>query len=108
MPNQSPLGTTDYEAIGRMLDNARETVTNDRSETHGHVRENMQQIADFWNIYLQYVDRDLDAIDACLMMNLVKISRASAGSRDEDHFEDLIGYSGIGGGLFINQEEHDG
>lgn len=95
-------GGTVYDEIGRFLDDAKATVTQDRSETHGHVRDNLESTAMMWNAYLWAKtgrDPGLDAVDVALLMDLGKTSRAAAGSRDRDHFEDKNGYSAIAGGL---------
>lgn len=102
---------TVYDEIGRFLDDAKETVTQDRSDTHGHVHRNMESTARLWNAYIWAktgTDPGLDGVDIALLMDLAKTSRAAAGSRDRDHFEDKNGYTSIAGGLEFSDDSNPG
>lgn len=85
-----------YAEVFDILTEARDIVTQDRSETHGDIQDNHDQIAAFWSAYLGV---EIDATDVALMMIMLKISRASVGMRDRDHFVDMAGYASIGGAL---------
>lgn len=83
-----------YEAVSELLLEADQTVTADRGETHGHLTDNFDQIAQFWSAYLHV---EVDPIDVAMLMVLTKVSRQEAGSRNRDHFQDILGYGAIAG-----------
>ena len=84
-----------------ILQHAKELVSSDRESTHGDVRENHEQIAEFWNIFLDKKLQPMASItaeDVALMMVLMKISRNTQGKKNNlDNFIDMCGYAAIAG-----------
>jgi len=65
-------------------------------DSHGDAVENQEHIADAWTWYLtDKLDGELDGVDVCMMMDLLKMSRSVVGERDLDHYRDMVGYSSI-------------
>lgn len=76
----------------RMLDEVIDVLGN-RSITHGALRKNMTQIAEFWSTYLGV---EIKPDDVPQMMILAKISRRKLASTvDPDHTRDQAGYAAI-------------
>ena len=94
-----------YDAVSALLADADNTVTADRGETHGHLTDNFEQIASFWSAYL---GQEIDPVDVAMMMVLTKISRQRVGSRDMDHYEDILGYGSIAGAFVEVGERKEG
>jgi hypothetical protein len=85
---------------GEILAKASELVGGDRQKTHGDKLQNHQNIARLWQAYLdnrRQKDRELSALDAALMMALLKISRTQLGDHNPDDYIDLAGYAGVAG-----------
>ena len=84
-----------------ILQQAKELVNNDREGTHGDARQNHEQIAEFWNIFLDKKLRpmaNITADDVAIMMILLKISRHTQGEKiNIDNFVDMAGYAAIAG-----------
>lgn len=85
-----------YQAVTDLLRETNETVTGDRQDTHGHIVDNFEQIAEFWSAYLEI---EVTSTDVAELMVLVKISRQQVGSQDVDHYKDQAGYSAIAGAI---------
>ncbi len=70
-----------------ILKKAGKLVSDDREGTHGDARENHEQIAEFWNIFLDNKLKPMAAItcdDVAVMMALLKISRSTQGTFNID------------------------
>jgi len=84
-----------------ILKKASNLVSDAREGTHGDARENHEQIAEFWNIYLDKKLQpmaNITAEDVALMMVLMKISRNNQGKKSNiDNFIDMCGYAAIAG-----------
>jgi hypothetical protein len=85
-----------------ILQQAKELVNNDREGTHGDARQNHEQIAEFWNIFLDNKLKPMAAItcdDVAVMMALLKISRSTQGKFNIDDYIDAAAYMAIAGDL---------
>jgi len=85
-----------------ILQQAKELVSNDREGTHGDARQNHEQIAEFWNIFLDDKLKPMAAItcdDVAVMMALLKISRSTQGKFNVDDYIDAAAYMAIAGDL---------
>ena len=85
-----------------ILQQAKELVSNDRESTHGDARQNHEQIAEFWNIFLDNKLKPMAAItcdDVAVMMALLKISRSTQGKFNVDDYIDAAAYMAIAGDL---------
>jgi hypothetical protein len=75
-------------------------VGGDRERTHGEKTGNHENIAALWSAYLSIVlrqDVKLSALDAALLMALLKIARTASGSHNPDDYVDLTGYGAVAG-----------
>ena len=85
-----------------ILELAKQLVSNDREGTHGDAKKNHEQIAEFWNIYLDDKLRMAAAItsdDVATMMALLKVSRSQRGKKNVDDYVDAAAYMAIAGEL---------
>lgn len=85
-----------------ILQQAKQLVSNDRESTHGDARQNHEQIAEFWNIFLDNKLKPMAAItcdDVAVMMALLKISRSTQGKFNVDDYIDAAAYMAIAGDL---------
>ncbi len=85
-----------------ILKKAGKLVSDDREDTHGDARENHEQIAEFWNIFLDNKLKPMVAItcdDVAVMMALLKISRSTQGKFNVDDYIDAAAYMAIAGEL---------
>ena len=85
-----------------ILKKAGKLVSDDREGTHGDARENHEQIAEFWNIFLDNKLKPMVAItcdDVAVMMALLKISRSTQGKFNVDDYIDAAAYMAIAGDL---------
>ena len=80
----------------RILDSAKEAVTKDRAATHGKPEDTFGLLARLWSAYLGV---PVTAVDAALMLGLLKVARAKGNPGHEDNFIDLAGYAACGGEL---------
>ena len=81
---------------------AKELISKDREGTHGDAKQNHEQIAEFWNIYLDKKLKPVAAItsdDVATMMALLKISRSTQGEMNMDDYIDGAAYLAIAGEL---------
>jgi Domain of unknown function (DUF6378) len=87
-------------AAGSICARAAELVSGARAASHGDKLENHANIAALWNAFLGDrlpAGRKLTALDAALMMALLKIARTKAGAHNQDDYVDLAGYAGVAG-----------
>ncbi len=85
-----------------ILELAKQLVSNDREGTHGDAKKNHEQIAEFWNIYLDDKLKPMSAItsdDVATMMALLKVSRSQRGKKNVDDYVDAAAYMAIAGEL---------
>jgi len=85
-----------------ILMKAADLVSNSRQESHGDTFKNHEQIADFWNTYLNDKLKPMASITAdevAMMMGLVKISRSQVGKHNVDDYVDASAYMAIAGEL---------
>lgn len=78
-----------------LLEETREIVYGKRNQDYGHPINNHTRTADAWNWWIngKYdLDIDLTPEDVCMMMVLVKLSRAMHGE-NEDDLRDIMGYA---------------
>lgn len=80
----------------RILDSAKEAVTKDRAATHGKPEDTFGLLARLWAAYLGV---PVSAVDAALMLGLLKVARAKGNPGHEDNFIDLAGYAACAGEL---------
>lgn len=81
----------------QLLLDAIEAVTGPRQDSYGDPEDSLGAIAAFWSAYLAskgYRDVQLDAVDAGMMMLLLKFAR-EANKRERDNRVDIAGYIGI-------------
>jgi hypothetical protein len=77
---------------------AAELINGGRQETHGDTKTNHEQIAEFWNIFLDGKLKPAEAItsdEVATMMALLKISRSQRGK----DYVDAAAYMAIAGEL---------
>ena len=81
-----------------ILDAAKRCVCGDREQDYGSPEDNFAVIAALWTAY---TGTDVTPKDVDMMMALLKIARAKAGSKP-DTYIDLAGYAACGGELEVN------
>lgn len=82
----------ELQAAARCLERAQEIVTQERNQSHGGVLETHRLIGNLWGDYLNI---PISALDVTQLMELLKIARARMGDRlDLDHYVDQAGYAG--------------
>ena len=81
-----------------ILDAAKRCVCGDREQDYGSPEDNFAVIAALWTAY---TGTDITPKDVAMMMALLKIARAKAGSKP-DTYLDLAGYATCGGELEVN------
>ena len=81
-----------------ILDAAKRCVCGDREQDYGSPEDNFAVIAALWTAY---TGTDITPKDVAMMMALLKIARAKAGSKP-DTYVDLAGYAACGGELEVN------
>ena len=87
---------------GEILLKAAELVNGGRQETHGDIKTNHEQIAEFWNILLDEKLKPAAAItsdEVATMMALLKVSRSQQGKTNVDDYVDAAAYMAIAGEL---------
>lgn len=79
-----------------ILQTALQAVTVDRAATHGRAEDTFGLLAQLWSAYLGI---PVTAVDAALMLGLLKIARARGNPGHGDNFVDLAGYAACAGEL---------
>lgn len=82
-----------------ILHEAETQITGQREQDYGSPENNFALIANLWSDYL---DAEVTALDVAMMMCLLKIARIKNGGGTGDSFVDVAGYAACGG------EIHDG
>lgn len=80
-----------------VLQEAQELIYGGREEDYGDPRKNLQDVANFWSVYLlgKYGTGDVDPEDVCQMMVLLKMARGFNGPKKRDTMVDQAGYTGL-------------
>jgi hypothetical protein len=68
-------------------------IITERAADYGHPRPNLERTAHLFNAYLEPAT-PITAHDVAILMILVKVSRAKAGSK-ADNYTDIAGYAEI-------------
>jgi len=81
-----------------LLKEISEIVSGARSKDYGPPGLNLDhRTAGLWNLYLELLDpfseKNLDGIDVCMMMILVKIARVMQDKSVKDNYADIAGYA---------------
>ena len=76
-------------------------IVSSRGETHGHWRLNITNTAEMWSDLLH---RKITPVEVCMMMVMLKCSRAVWGSPTPEHFKDICGYGAIAAALISDEE----
>jgi hypothetical protein len=90
-----------------ILMKAVDLVSNSRQESHGDTFKNHEQIAEFWNTYLDGKLKPMSSItpdEAAMMLGLVKVSRSIVGKHNIDDYIDGAAYMAIAGELKIEDD----
>lgn len=77
-----------------ILEQAIQTVTNDRQDQYGSPENSFTEISKLWTAYL---DKPVSPHDVAMMMCLLKVARIKTGSAKDDNYIDLAGYSACAG-----------
>ena len=94
-------GQKDYSAKG-ILDEAKD-ILDERGLDYGHPAVNIKRIAQLWS---SYFGREIDPLDVCICMALVKISRIVETPK-RDSFVDLVSYAALAGEMAIGTDWAD-
>ena len=76
------------------LQTAKELVTGPRAKTYGDKIRNHAKIGKMWSAYL---DKEITAHDAAVMLALLKVARTKFGNPTEDTYIDAAAYMAIAG-----------
>ncbi len=68
-------------------------ILDERGMEYGHPAINIRRIADLW---ASYFGREIDPLDVCICMALVKVSRIVE-TPNRDSFIDLVSYAALAG-----------
>lgn len=68
-------------------------ILDERGLDYGHPAINIRRIADLW---ASYFGREIDPLDVCICMALVKVSRIVE-TPNRDSFIDLVSYAALAG-----------
>lgn len=78
--------------LGRLLDEAKRTITGERQDQYGAPEDSFSRIAAYWTTYL---GRPVSALDVAHLMALMKLARAQGQGFKRDNYVDLAGYAAI-------------
>lgn len=95
---RNPAADSAHTTRESVLDAAKRCVCGDRDKQYGPPEDNFAVIAALWTAY---TGTDITPKDVAMMMALLKIARAKAGSKP-DTYIDLAGYAACGGELEVN------
>jgi hypothetical protein len=76
-------------------------ILDERGLDYGHPAVNIRRIADLW---ASYFGREIDPLDVCICMALVKVSRIVE-TPNRDSFVDLVSYAALAGESVIGDWE---
>ena len=77
-----------------ILKEAEKIVSNSREKAYGNKLANHTNIARLWSAYL---DKEITAHDAAVMLALLKVARTKFGEPTEDTYVDAAAYMAIAG-----------
>ena len=77
-----------------ILHEAESCICGQREQDYGSPESNFEIIANLWSDYL---DAEVSALDVAMMMCLLKIARIKNGGGTGDSFVDIAGYAACGG-----------
>jgi len=83
-----------------ILHEAEKCICGQREQDYGSPESNFELISNLWSDYL---DTEVTALDVAMMMCLLKISRIKNGGGSGDSFVDLAGYAACGGEIADNK-----
>jgi len=86
---------------------AADLVRNSRQESHGDTFKNHEQIAEFWNTYLDAKLKPMASItpdEVAMMIGLLKVSRSQVGKYNIDDYIDGAAYMAIAGELKLEDD----
>lgn len=86
----------------KILMRAAELVGGERDRQHGDKLENHENIARLWSAYLEV---EITAAQAALMLNLLKVARTKTGDFNLDDYLDMAGYAGCAGEIAGRMED---
>lgn len=78
-------------------------IISERGMEYGHPAVNIKRIANLWQ---EYFGREIDPLDVCICMALVKISRIVE-TPTRDSFIDLVSYAALAGEMAIGTDWAD-
>jgi hypothetical protein len=96
--------------LGSILDDAKETITQGRIDTHGQPEDSFAIIAGYYSVYLAQrlgVPVALTPLDAVNMAILFKQARKLGQKQHVDNYIDGAGYEAIGGWMVEQAEATD-
>jgi hypothetical protein len=79
-------------------------IVSSRGETHGNYRLNIEHTAEMWSRFLR-LHRRITPAEVCMMMIMLKCSRAVWGSPTQEHFKDICGYGAIAAALTYDEQK---
>ena len=85
-----------------LLDEAKDII-GERGFEYGHPAVNIKRISELWSTYF---GREIDPLDVCICMALVKISRVVETPK-RDSFVDLVSYAALAGEMAIGTDWAD-
>lgn len=96
-------GKEQNQYSAKALLNEAADIIGDRGFEYGHPAVNIQRIAELWSTYF---GREIDPLDVCLCMALVKISRLVETPK-RDSFIDLCSYAALAGQMAMGTDWAD-
>lgn len=96
-------GTEQNQHSAKALLSDAADIIDDRGFEYGHPAVNIKRIAELWTTYY---GREIDPLDVCICMALVKISRLVETPK-RDSFLDLIAYAALAGEAAIGTDWAD-
>ena len=88
----------------KALEQARKLIMGPRAHTYGDKVKNHKNIAKMWSAY---IDKELTAHDAAVMLALLKVARTKFGNPTEDTYIDAAAYMAIAGECKFDGEGED-
>ena len=83
-----------------LLAEAANLIGRDRAHQHGDALECHRTVARLWSGYLEL---EVTATDAALMLLLVKVARTRSGVLNMDDFRDGAGYAALAGEIAVRE-----
>lgn len=77
-----------------ILHEAEKCICGQREQDYGSPEQNFATIANLWSNYL---NAEVTALDVSMMMVLLKVARIKNGGGSGDSFVDIAGYAACGG-----------